>query len=162
MKNHRKHKSTQYKSANSTRLQPIAIAMALNMLVQKCIASLCMGPTLAHRCIVPTTQLLNLRSCSSTTSPIQWLNHTNCNADVVSHASPLQGPSLNPAEVHKFASLADEWWDPTGPFAGLQRMNPARCRFIKDALCRNFGCVRNTPVIITNLGMPHQVGSLGF
>lgn len=112
--------------------------MALHTLVHTLRCSASSLPTLVHRYIVPATQLLNLRNCSSST--IAWLDHTSCNGAIAaSPASPLQGPSLNAAEVHKFASLADTWWDPTGPFAGLQRMNPARCRFIKDALCRNFG-----------------------
>lgn len=119
----------------------MALHVFAHTLWQRCSASSTL-PTLAQRCVVPSyQQLLSLRTCYSSTSPITWLTHTTCNTHIVSPASPLQGPSLNPAEVHKFASLADEWWDPTGPFAGLQRMNPARCRFIKDALCRNFGCV---------------------
>lgn len=126
-------------------LQTIAVAMSMHTLVytlwQRCSASSL--PTLAHRCIVPCYQhLLNLRTYSSSSSPITWLTHTNCNAAITSPASPPQGASLNPTEVNKFGSLADEWWDPTGPFSGLQRMNPARCRFIKDALCRNFGCAK--------------------
>jgi NAD(P)-dependent dehydrogenase (short-subunit alcohol dehydrogenase family) len=52
------------------------------------------------------------------------------------------GASLDAAEVDKFSQLAQQWWDPQGPFAGLQRLNPTRCRFIKDALCATHGCAR--------------------
>lgn len=50
-----------------------------------------------------------------------------------------EGASLDPSEVEKFGALAGQWWDPQGPFAPLHRFNPVRCRFIRDALCRNFG-----------------------
>ncbi|KAM0931782.1 hypothetical protein ACQ4PT_000080 [Festuca glaucescens] len=63
--------------------------------------------------------------------------------------SPPQGPprhggvgpstsSLNPAEVAKFASIAETWWDSQGPFKPLHMMNPARLSFIRSTLCRHF------------------------
>ncbi|XP_051198224.1 ubiquinone biosynthesis O-methyltransferase, mitochondrial isoform X2 [Lolium perenne] len=63
--------------------------------------------------------------------------------------SPPQGPSrhggggsstssLNPAEVAKFASIAETWWDSQGPFKPLHLMNPARLSFIRSTLCRHF------------------------
>ncbi len=108
-------------------------------------------PTLA-RTVAPHMQFINLRGALlySTTeqSPLQWLTNATCEQHgpaSINHSSPApQGPSLNAAEVNKFAQLADTWWDPVGPFAGLQRMNPARCRFIKDAVCHNFGYVGAT------------------
>lgn len=41
--------------------------------------------------------------------------------------------SLDKREAAKFAALADEWWSPTGPFAPLLALNPARCAFIRQA-----------------------------
>lgn len=49
------------------------------------------------------------------------------------------GASVDPEEVARFAAMAGEWWDPRGNFAPLHRMNPARLRLIRDAICRNFG-----------------------
>jgi len=49
------------------------------------------------------------------------------------------GATVDPAEVARFAAMAGEWWDPRGKFAPLHRMNPARLRLIRDAICRNFG-----------------------
>ena len=43
-------------------------------------------------------------------------------------------PSLDPKEALKFSSLSARWWDPSGPFAPLHRLNPARCQFIRDAV----------------------------
>lgn len=44
--------------------------------------------------------------------------------------------SIDPKEAAKFAALAAEWWSPDGPFAPLHAMNPARCEFIRGAVCR--------------------------
>ncbi len=48
------------------------------------------------------------------------------------------GESVDPEEVARFAAMAGEWWDPRGNFAPLHRMNPARLRLIRDAICGNF------------------------
>ena len=50
-----------------------------------------------------------------------------------------QNSSVDPAEVERFSALADQWWDATGPFAPLQRFNPARLGFIRDQAARRFG-----------------------
>ncbi len=49
------------------------------------------------------------------------------------------GATVDPAEIARFAAMAGEWWDPRGRFAPLHRMNPARLRLIRDAICRSFG-----------------------
>jgi 2-polyprenyl-6-hydroxyphenyl methylase/3-demethylubiquinone-9 3-methyltransferase len=51
---------------------------------------------------------------------------------------PLTAPSLDPAEVEKFARIADQWWAPRGPFAPLHAMNPKRIEVIRDAILRHF------------------------
>lgn len=43
--------------------------------------------------------------------------------------------SLDPKEAAKFAAMSAAWWDPSGPFAPLHRFNPARCKFIRQAVC---------------------------
>ncbi len=47
-------------------------------------------------------------------------------------------PSLDRDEAARFAALSDEWWDPEGPFRPLHRINPARLRWLRDALCGHF------------------------
>lgn len=42
-------------------------------------------------------------------------------------------------ELAKFAALAEDWWDTSGPFRPLHRLNPIRLRFIRDATCNHFG-----------------------
>lgn len=43
-------------------------------------------------------------------------------------------PSVDPAEVERFAAMAEAWWDPAGKFAPLHRLNPVRIRFVRDRL----------------------------
>lgn len=43
-------------------------------------------------------------------------------------------PSIDPKEAEKFASLSQQWWDLSGPFSPLHRLNPARCRFIRETV----------------------------
>ena len=41
------------------------------------------------------------------------------------------GDSVDAEEIAYFDDLADDWWDPAGPFAALQRMTPARVAYIR-------------------------------
>ncbi|MFD0986196.1 bifunctional 2-polyprenyl-6-hydroxyphenol methylase/3-demethylubiquinol 3-O-methyltransferase UbiG [Methyloligella solikamskensis] len=52
--------------------------------------------------------------------------------------------SLNEEEVRRFAELAEEWWDPDGPFKPLHRINPVRLGYLRDRLCEIFGRDPNT------------------
>jgi 2-polyprenyl-6-hydroxyphenyl methylase / 3-demethylubiquinone-9 3-methyltransferase len=47
-------------------------------------------------------------------------------------------PTLDPAEVARFAALADEWWDPNGKFKPLHRLGPQRMAFVRDAVLARF------------------------
>ncbi|HEY2779229.1 MAG TPA: bifunctional 2-polyprenyl-6-hydroxyphenol methylase/3-demethylubiquinol 3-O-methyltransferase UbiG [Steroidobacteraceae bacterium] len=60
----------------------------------------------------------------------------------------MSAPTQNadPAELAKFASLAQSWWDPAGPSRPLHELNPLRMRYIdkavrlQDALVLDVGC----------------------
>ncbi|HTD75750.1 MAG TPA: bifunctional 2-polyprenyl-6-hydroxyphenol methylase/3-demethylubiquinol 3-O-methyltransferase UbiG [Steroidobacteraceae bacterium] len=47
----------------------------------------------------------------------------------------MTAPTRNadPAELAKFASLAQSWWDPAGPSKPLHELNPLRLRYIEQA-----------------------------
>jgi 2-polyprenyl-6-hydroxyphenyl methylase/3-demethylubiquinone-9 3-methyltransferase len=47
--------------------------------------------------------------------------------------------NLDPANVARFAAVADQWWDPDGKFAPLHRLNPARLAFIRERCLERFG-----------------------
>lgn len=39
--------------------------------------------------------------------------------------------NVNPAEINKFGSMAERWWDPQGEFKTLHDINPLRLEFIQ-------------------------------
>jgi 2-polyprenyl-6-hydroxyphenyl methylase/3-demethylubiquinone-9 3-methyltransferase len=43
-------------------------------------------------------------------------------------------PNVDPAELAKFSSLAQSWWDPAGPSGPLHELNPLRLRYIETAV----------------------------
>jgi 2-polyprenyl-6-hydroxyphenyl methylase/3-demethylubiquinone-9 3-methyltransferase len=47
--------------------------------------------------------------------------------------------SVDPAEVAKFARIADEWWNPTDKFGQMHRANTIRPDFIRDRVSAHFG-----------------------
>ena len=42
--------------------------------------------------------------------------------------------NADPAELAKFASLAQSWWDPAGPSKPLHELNPLRLRYVESAV----------------------------
>ena len=48
-------------------------------------------------------------------------------------------PSVDAAEVARFAAQADRWWDAAGPFRALHQLNPVRLGYIRDRACTRFG-----------------------
>ena len=51
---------------------------------------------------------------------------------MVDSAHSQAGSTVDPAEIERFARIAEEWWDPRGKFAPLHRLNPVRLGFIRD------------------------------
>lgn len=52
--------------------------------------------------------------------------------------SSRSDPTLDPAELDRFARLASEWWDANGKFRTLHQIGPARLTFLRDQLLRHF------------------------
>lgn len=46
--------------------------------------------------------------------------------------APRPLSTLDPAEIEKFGALAAQWWNPSGPFGALHRLNPIRLQYIRD------------------------------
>jgi 2-polyprenyl-6-hydroxyphenyl methylase/3-demethylubiquinone-9 3-methyltransferase len=62
------------------------------------------------------------------------------------HQTSTQHPSngsprstVDHAEIAKFEAMAEAWWDPTGSFKPLHRLNPVRVQFIRDRLAHGLG-----------------------
>ncbi len=47
--------------------------------------------------------------------------------------------SVDPAEIAKFSTMADAWWDPAGKFAPLHKFNPSRLAFVRTFAAGHFG-----------------------
>lgn len=47
--------------------------------------------------------------------------------------------TIDPAEVARFETIAETWWDPNGPMKVLHKFNPVRLAYIRDEACRRFG-----------------------
>lgn len=47
--------------------------------------------------------------------------------------------TTDPDEIRHFAKDSAHWWDETGPFAPLHRLNPVRMGFIRDVLAPDAG-----------------------
>jgi 2-polyprenyl-6-hydroxyphenyl methylase/3-demethylubiquinone-9 3-methyltransferase len=57
------------------------------------------------------------------------------------NSTPSNSPPINsvdPAEIERFARIAEEWWNPDGKFKPLHRMNPVRLEFIRDRIAGHF------------------------
>jgi 2-polyprenyl-6-hydroxyphenyl methylase / 3-demethylubiquinone-9 3-methyltransferase len=53
-------------------------------------------------------------------------------------AGRMPDASVDPAEIAKFAALADSWWDPAGKSRPLHRLNPTRLAYIRDRAAARF------------------------
>jgi 2-polyprenyl-6-hydroxyphenyl methylase/3-demethylubiquinone-9 3-methyltransferase len=47
--------------------------------------------------------------------------------------------TLDPSEIDKFSRIARQWWDESGPFAPLHRLNPIRLGYIRSRAEAHFG-----------------------
>jgi 2-polyprenyl-6-hydroxyphenyl methylase/3-demethylubiquinone-9 3-methyltransferase len=47
--------------------------------------------------------------------------------------------TVDRAEIEKFSRLASDWWNPTGPFRPLHRLNPVRLSYIREQAIAHFG-----------------------
>ncbi|SCV74329.1 BQ2448_6761 [Microbotryum intermedium] len=69
----------------------------------------------------PSTSRASPQSTSTSTSTSRPSSRTN---------------TISASEIAHFSSLAQHWWDPTGEFKLLHRMNPTRIRFLRDRVQR--------------------------
>ena len=45
--------------------------------------------------------------------------------------------TIDDAEIAKFEKMAEDWWDPEGPFKPLHALSPVRIRFIRDQIIQH-------------------------
>ena len=46
--------------------------------------------------------------------------------------------SVDQKEIQQFSKDSDRWWDESGPFAPLHRLNPVRLSYIKAQICEHY------------------------
>jgi 2-polyprenyl-6-hydroxyphenyl methylase/3-demethylubiquinone-9 3-methyltransferase len=68
----------------------------------------------------------------------------------VTEANDTAG-TIDADEVRRFAELAERWWDPTGEFRPLHRVNPVRIAYMRDTLVRH--CARDARSIAPFTGL---------
>lgn len=59
--------------------------------------------------------------------------------------------SIDPDEVARFAAMAHEWWDESGPMRPLHRLNPVRLGYIRDRIAGHFGRETRSSKALTGL-----------
>ncbi|WP_044564304.1 bifunctional 2-polyprenyl-6-hydroxyphenol methylase/3-demethylubiquinol 3-O-methyltransferase UbiG [Azospirillum sp. B4] len=59
--------------------------------------------------------------------------------------------TVDPGEIQRFSAIAAEWWDETGKFRPLHKLNPVRLEYIRDRICAHFGRDPLAPRPLTGL-----------
>ncbi len=60
--------------------------------------------------------------------------------------------TINPAEIEKFTSIADQWWNEKGSFKPLHKFNPIRIGYIRDTLVSHFNEIKNLKILDIGCG----------
>jgi 2-polyprenyl-6-hydroxyphenyl methylase / 3-demethylubiquinone-9 3-methyltransferase len=50
----------------------------------------------------------------------------------------MRGSTIDAAEVARFAAIAPDWWNESGAFRPLHRLNPTRIEYVRDRLAGHF------------------------
>lgn len=61
--------------------------------------------------------------------------------------------NLNLNEVQKFSDNAQEWWNESGPYQSLHKINIARLSYIKELLITHFKLDQNSPLPLSDLSI---------
>src|ERR1700744_3109636 len=61
--------------------------------------------------------------------------------------------TVDHAEIAKFEAMAEAWWDATGKFRPLHRLNPVRVQFIRDRLAQGLGRDPDAPEPLRGLSI---------
>jgi 2-polyprenyl-6-hydroxyphenyl methylase / 3-demethylubiquinone-9 3-methyltransferase len=65
----------------------------------------------------------------NTANPTKFRGHADPN--------PLRS-TIDIGEIEKFEKMAEDWWNPDGPFKPLHALNPLRIQFIRDQTLQHF------------------------
>lgn len=79
------------------------------------------------------------RHCTENRRAVSIQPDTNPFKSLSRTVTTVSSTSVEPAEIEKFAAMADDWWSVDGKFKPLHALNPVRVGFIRDAVCKHFG-----------------------
>jgi 2-polyprenyl-6-hydroxyphenyl methylase / 3-demethylubiquinone-9 3-methyltransferase len=65
----------------------------------------------------------------------------------------MPASSVDPTEIAHFAKDSARWWDPSGPFAPLHRLNPVRLGWVRDQAAGHFGRDSRSLTALTGLAV---------
>ena len=63
----------------------------------------------------------------------------------------MQSHTVDPREVAYYDRLASEWWDRSGKFWPLHRLNELRVAWLQDKICAHFGRDTDSPAPLAGL-----------
>lgn len=74
----------------------------------------------------------------------RWRTPVRFSTSTTGASQPVQservdGSTIDEEEVAKFSAVADEWWNPEGPFRPLHQMTDTRVQFVLAAMATHFG-----------------------
>ncbi|EGG07007.1 uncharacterized protein MELLADRAFT_71815 [Melampsora larici-populina 98AG31] len=98
-----------------------------------------MWPTLRSIIFRPTSVASNpirstARQLHSTTNPLLNQESSQSNTSSSFNNTTASNATVSPEEIKHFNSLASTWWDESGGFGLLHRMNPIRTQFIRERI----------------------------
>ncbi len=64
----------------------------------------------------------------------------------------MNATTLEPQEIEKFSAIAAEWWDESGKFAPLHKINPIRVGYIRDAIYAHFNIDKLEGISLVDIG----------
>jgi 2-polyprenyl-6-hydroxyphenyl methylase/3-demethylubiquinone-9 3-methyltransferase len=65
----------------------------------------------------------------------------------------IKSSTIDPQEVAYYSQLADQWWDESGKFWPLHRLNRLRTEYLRNAICRHFGRATGVARPLTGLSI---------
>ena len=65
----------------------------------------------------------------------------------------LRGENIDQREVAHYDSIAQTWWDPTGPFWPLHKLNALRVSYLRKQLCLEFDRDPSAPQPLSGLSV---------
>jgi 2-polyprenyl-6-hydroxyphenyl methylase/3-demethylubiquinone-9 3-methyltransferase len=64
----------------------------------------------------------------------------------------MKQATIDPSEIAHFAKDSSDWWNESGAFAPLHRLNPVRIAYIRDQMLAKFGTLKGLEILDIGCG----------